>query len=159
MDMHCKYPERTWQTFFMQQHTVLAHQQRVTNEFYDTPGGIDNCFKQKYRHPTRPSIDIDVPSLIDRRPEFGKRAYDLYGTRRFHWEEKDEYEVYRDHQGYARYVDGHIIHVSKDDIRKLMERASRDDHSYICLPEHASSLTQTKLVPEIYTKDEINEMF
>ncbi|KAF3602000.1 hypothetical protein F2Q69_00035390 [Brassica cretica] len=90
---------------FMQQHTVLAHQQRVTNEFYDTPGGIDNCFKQKYRHPTRPSIDIDVPSLIDRRPEFGRRAYDLYGTRRFHWEEKDEYEVYRDHQGYARYVD------------------------------------------------------
>ncbi|WZZ35147.1 hypothetical protein YC2023_018548 [Brassica napus] len=54
---------------------------------------------------------------------------------------------------------GHIIHLSKDDIRKLMERASRDEHNYICLPEHASSFTQTKLVPEIYTKDEINEMF
>ncbi|KAF2579003.1 hypothetical protein F2Q68_00004518 [Brassica cretica] len=40
-----------------------------------------------------------------------------------------------------------------------MERASRDEHNYICLPEHASSFTQTKLVPEIYTKDEINEMF
>ncbi|KAF3586979.1 hypothetical protein F2Q69_00029453 [Brassica cretica] len=39
-----------------------------------------------------------------------------------------------------------------------MERASRDEHIYICLPEHASSFTQTKLVPEIYTKDEINEM-
>ena len=56
-------------------------------------------------------------------------------------------------------MDGHIINVSKDDIRKLMERASRDEHIYICLPEHASSFTQTKLVPEIYTKDEINEMF
>ncbi|KAF2556993.1 hypothetical protein F2Q68_00015317 [Brassica cretica] len=55
--------------------------------------------------------------------------------------------------------DGHIIHVSKDDIRKLMERALRDEHNYICLPEHASSFTHTKLAPEIYTKDEINEMF
>ncbi|KAF3506487.1 hypothetical protein F2Q69_00005833 [Brassica cretica] len=35
--------------------------------------------------------------------------------------------------------------VSKEDIRKLMERASRDEHSYICLPEHVSSFTQTKL--------------
>ena len=47
----------------------------------------------------------------------------------------------------------------KDDIRKLMERASSDEHSHIYLPEHASSFTQTKLVPEIYTKDQINEMF
>ncbi|KAF3565574.1 hypothetical protein DY000_02016060 [Brassica cretica] len=39
-----------------------------------------------------------------------------------------------------------------------MERTSRDEHSYICLPEHASSFAQTKL-PEIYTKDEINKMF
>ncbi|KAF3585817.1 hypothetical protein F2Q69_00029384 [Brassica cretica] len=108
----------------MQQRTVPAHQQRVTKEFYDTAGGIDNCFKQKYRHPTRPSIHIDVPPSIDRRPEFGRRAFDLFGTRKFYWEEKDE---------------------------KLMERASRDEHSYICLPKHASSFTQTK--------DEINEMF
>ena len=144
---------------FMQQHTIPAHQQRVTNEFYDTAGSIDNRFKQKYRHPTRPSIDVDVPPSIDRRPEFARRAYDLFGTRRFYWEENDEYGVYRDDHGYARDVDGHIIHVSKDDIRKLMERASRDEHIYICLPEHASSFTQTKLVPEIYTKDEINEMF
>ena len=56
-------------------------------------------------------------------------------------------------------MDGHIINVSKEDIRKLIERALRDEHNYICLPEHASSFTQTKLVPEIYTKDEINEMF
>ncbi|KAF3583788.1 hypothetical protein F2Q69_00030850 [Brassica cretica] len=40
-----------------------------------------------------------------------------------------------------------------------MERASRDEPSYICLPEHASLFTQTKLVPDIYTEDEINEMF
>ncbi|WZZ27669.1 hypothetical protein YC2023_011070 [Brassica napus] len=40
-----------------------------------------------------------------------------------------------------------------------MERASRDEPSYISLPEHANLFTQTKLAPEIYTKDEINEMF
>ncbi|KAF2549305.1 hypothetical protein F2Q70_00022985 [Brassica cretica] len=67
--------------------------------------------------------------------------------------------LYRDDQGRARDMDGHIINVSKEEIRKLMERASRDEPSYICLPEHASSFTQTNLVPEIYTKDEINEMF
>ncbi|KAF3560617.1 hypothetical protein DY000_02016007 [Brassica cretica] len=33
-----------------------------------------------------------------------------------------------------------------------------DEHSYLCLPENARSFTQTKLVQEIYTKDEINEM-
>ncbi|KAF3575230.1 hypothetical protein F2Q69_00058979 [Brassica cretica] len=37
---------------FMQQRTVPAHPQRVTKEFYDTAGGTDNSFKQKYRHPT-----------------------------------------------------------------------------------------------------------
>ncbi|KAF2569336.1 hypothetical protein F2Q68_00025654 [Brassica cretica] len=74
-------------------------------------------------------------------------------------EDKDEYAVYRDEQGCTRDVDGHIINVCKADIRKLMERASRDEHSYICFQEHASSFTQTKLVPEIYTKNEINEMF
>ncbi|KAF2539362.1 hypothetical protein F2Q68_00021110 [Brassica cretica] len=45
------------------------------------------------------------------------------------------------------------------DIRRVLERASRDEPSYICLPEHANLFTKTKLVPEIYTKDEINEMF
>ncbi|KAF2587185.1 hypothetical protein F2Q70_00035924 [Brassica cretica] len=93
-----------------------------------------------------------------------KELYDTTGGidnrfKKFYWEEKDEYGVYRDDQGCARDVDGHIINVSKDDIRKLMERPSRDEHNYIRLPEHASSFTQTKLVPEIYTKDEINEMF
>ncbi|KAF3509145.1 hypothetical protein F2Q69_00005818 [Brassica cretica] len=173
--------------------------------------GAENLFMQQrtvpaHQHPTRPSIDVKVPPLIDRRPEFGRRAFDLFGTRKFYWEENDEYGVYRDDQGCARDVDGHIINVSKEDIRKLMERASRDEHSYICLPEHVSSFTQTKLgcardvdghiinvskedirklmerasrdehsyiclpehvssftqtklVPEIYTKDEINEMF
>ncbi|KAF3559214.1 hypothetical protein F2Q69_00012793 [Brassica cretica] len=144
---------------FIHQRNIPKHQQQATKEFYDTAGGIDKSFKQRTRHPTQPSIDVDVPTSVDRRLEFGRRAFDLLGTRRFYWEEKDEYGIYRDYQGYARDLDGHTIHVQSRDIRRLLERASRDEPSYICLPEHASSFTQTKLVPEIYTKDEINEMF
>ena len=142
----------------MQQRNTPEHQKRVTNKFYDTAGGVDDRFKPKYRQHTQLSIDMRVPPSIDRRPKFGKIAYVRDGIRRFHWEQKDEYGVYRDEHGRARGVDGHIIHVSKDDIRNLLEIASMDEHSYICLPEHASLFTQTKLVPEIYTKDEINEM-
>ncbi|KAF3606565.1 hypothetical protein DY000_02047840 [Brassica cretica] len=117
--------------------------QKATKEFYDTAGGIDNIFIQKSRHPTQTSIDVAVPTSVDvavptsvaRQPEFGRRAYDLYGSRKLYLEEKDE------------------------NIRRLLERASRDEPSYICLPEHANLFTQTKLLPEIYTKDEITEMF
>ena len=144
---------------FIQQRNSPRHQQRVRNEFCDTACGVDDHFKPKYRQHTWPSIDVDNPTSIDRRPEFWKRAYDHYGTRRFHWEEKDEYGVYSDDYGHARDVDGHNIIVSKDDIRSLLERASMDEHNYLCLPEHARSFRKTKLVPEIYTKDEINEMF
>ncbi|WZZ70301.1 hypothetical protein YC2023_081671 [Brassica napus] len=58
---------------------------------------------------------------------------------------KDEYGIYRDDQGYARDLDGHANRVHSKDIRRLLERASRDEPNYICLPEHASSFTQTKL--------------
>ncbi|KAF2617898.1 hypothetical protein F2Q68_00040135 [Brassica cretica] len=112
----------------------------------------------KYQQHIRPSIDISIPTSIDRRPEFGKTAYNRDGIRRFHWEQKDEYGVYRDDHGHARGLDGHIIHVSKNDIIYLLERDSMDEHNYICLPEHARSFTQTKLVQEIYNKDDINEM-
>ncbi|KAF3589771.1 hypothetical protein F2Q69_00030024 [Brassica cretica] len=81
---------------FMQQQNIPEHHEKVTKEFYDTAGGIENRFKQKSRHPNRPSIDVDVPTSVDRRPEFGRRAFDFFGTRRFYWEEKDEYGIYRD---------------------------------------------------------------
>ncbi|KAF3585569.1 hypothetical protein F2Q69_00030050 [Brassica cretica] len=51
-----------------------------------------------------------------------------------------------------------MIHVTKDNITKILERASLFEESHICLPEHATSFTPTKLALEIYTKDEFNEM-
>ncbi|KAL0826719.1 hypothetical protein Bca101_050396 [Brassica carinata] len=104
------------------------------------------------------SLDKARSLSINRHYECGRRAYDIYGARKFRWEQKDEYGVYRDESGYARSVAGEMIPVTKDNIRKILERASLFEERYICLPEHATSFTPTKLAPEIYTNDEINEM-
>nr|VDD61079.1 unnamed protein product [Brassica oleracea] len=104
------------------------------------------------------SFDRAPSPSIDRRYECGRRAYDIYGARKFIWEQKDEYGVYTEESGYARSIAGEMIHVTKDNIRKILERASLFEESHICLPKHVTSFTPTKLAPEIYTKDEINEM-
>ncbi|KAF3539794.1 hypothetical protein F2Q69_00024213 [Brassica cretica] len=144
---------------FVHQRNIPEYQQKDTKEFYDAADGIDKSFNLRSRHPTQPSIDVDVPTSVGRQPEFCRRAFDSHGTKKFYWEEKDQYGVYRDEHGYARDLDGNTIHLHNMDIRRVLERASRDEPSYICLPERANLFTQTKLVPEIYTKDEINEMF
>ncbi|KAF3558836.1 hypothetical protein F2Q69_00013760 [Brassica cretica] len=79
-----------------------------------------------------------------------------------------------DPNGFVKAIDGCTLHISREDIADMLQRDApslftpnvskdswkeRDETSYICLPEHASSFTQTKLAAEIYTKDEINEMF
>ncbi|KAF3551709.1 hypothetical protein DY000_02007237 [Brassica cretica] len=104
------------------------------------------------------SLDGAPSPSIDRRYECGHRAYDIYGARKFRWEQKDEYGVYRDESGYARSIAGEMIPVTKENIRKILDRASLIEESHICLQEHATSFTPTKLAPEIYTRDEINEM-
>ncbi|KAF3565312.1 hypothetical protein DY000_02014286 [Brassica cretica] len=116
-------------------------EQKATNESYDTAGGIDNGFIQRSRHTTHPSIDVDAPTSVARQPEFGRRAYDLYGNMKFYWKKKDEYGVYRDDREFSRDLDGHTILVHNKDMRRLLERASRDEPANICLPEHASSFT------------------
>ncbi|KAF3595758.1 hypothetical protein DY000_02020929 [Brassica cretica] len=101
--------------------------------------GADNLFMQQR---TVPATQKGTKEVYDTSSGIDNR----FKKKKIYWEEKDEYGVYRDDQGCARDVDGHIINVSKEDIRKLMKRASRDEHSYICLPEHASSFIQTKLM-------------
>ncbi|KAF3570231.1 hypothetical protein F2Q69_00058711 [Brassica cretica] len=94
-----------------------------TKEFYDTAGGIDKSFKQRSRHPTQQSVDIDVPVSVNGRIR-----------QRSRW----------------------TCHpCSQQGYQKTSGKSFKVEPNYICLPEHA----QTKLVPEIYTKDEINEMF
>ncbi|KAG5384661.1 hypothetical protein IGI04_036131 [Brassica rapa subsp. trilocularis] len=107
---------------------------------------------------TPTSIDMDNPTLIDRRYECGSRVFDMYGARKFTWEQRDEYGVYRDERGHARSAAGEMIPVTKDNIRKILERASLFEESHICLPEHATSFTLTRLAPVLYNKEEIDEM-
>ena len=95
-------------------------EQKATKESYDTAGGIDNGFIQRSRHTNHPSIDVDVSTSVARQPEFGRRAYDLYGNMKFYCEEKDEYGVYRDDKEFARYLDGRTIPVHNKDIRRLL---------------------------------------
>ncbi|CAN6870776.1 unnamed protein product [Brassica oleracea] len=97
---------------------------------------IDKVAPTSFDRVTLMSLDKAPSQSIDRRYECGRRAYDVYRARKFRWEQKDEY----------------------DNIRKILERASLFEESHLCLPEHATSFTLTKLAPEIYTKDEINEM-
>ncbi|KAG5397465.1 hypothetical protein IGI04_019279 [Brassica rapa subsp. trilocularis] len=119
---------------------------------------IDGTTEASIDRVTPTSIVRDDPTSIDRRYEFRNRAFDMYGARKFTWEQRDEYGVYRDECGHAQGVAGEMIPVTKDDIRKLLERASLFEDSHICLPEQATSFTLTRLAPELYTKDEINEM-
>lgn len=149
----------------MQQHNILDNIPAVPDE-HPRADTTEIGSHQSCQPIGQTSIDKDAltsfdraPSpLIDRRYEYGRRAYDIYGARKFKWEETDEYGVYRDESGYARSVAGEMIPVTKDNIRKILERASLFEKSHICLPEHATSFTPTKLAPVIYTKDEINEM-
>lgn len=91
--------------------------------------------------------NIRVYTSIDRLPNFGKRAYNHDGMKRFKWESRDEYGVYRDEQGYTRAIDGRIIHASKADIKAFLERASLEERPCICLPEHAKLSSPNKLEP------------
>ncbi|KAF3576453.1 hypothetical protein DY000_02030626 [Brassica cretica] len=106
-------------------HQRSNREQKTTKEFYDAAGGIENSFKQRSRHTNHASINIDVPT-VTRQPEFSRRAFDLYGNQRFYSEEKDKYGVYIDDREFARDLDGHTIPVHNKDIRRLLERASRD---------------------------------
>ncbi|KAF2549196.1 hypothetical protein F2Q70_00021658 [Brassica cretica] len=106
---------------------------------------IDGTTETSIDRVTPTLIDRDDPTSIDRRYEFGNRAFDMYGARKFTWERRDEYGVYRDGCGHARGVAGEMIPVTKDDIRKLLERTSLFEESHICLPEHATSFTLTRL--------------
>ncbi|KAF3544857.1 hypothetical protein DY000_02006567 [Brassica cretica] len=137
--------------------SILQHRSTtVQNQKSQDPDGYAKALDERTLHVSREDIADILQTANEADNLFmQQRTVPAHQQR----EEKDEYGVYRDDQGCARDVDGNIINVSKEDIRKLMERALRDEHNYICLPEHVSSFTQTKLVPEIYTKDEINEMF
>ena len=40
---------------------------------------------------SKKKFDVNIPPSINRHPKFGRRAFNLFGTRKFYREEKDEY--------------------------------------------------------------------
>ncbi|XP_056854786.1 uncharacterized protein LOC130504220 [Raphanus sativus] len=113
-----------------------------------------------------PSIDGELPRSIDRarirlpdrRLEFGRRAFDSNGSRRFKWEAKDEFGVHRDEFGHARGVDGEIIPVTKEHIRRILERASIFHRGCLRLPEHTRLYHAYRPPPVPYSREEIDDM-
>ncbi|KAF2578441.1 hypothetical protein F2Q68_00004258 [Brassica cretica] len=99
--------------------------------------GADNLFMQQR------NIPDNNPAVPDEHPRATTTGIGSHQT---------------DESGHGRSVAGEMIPVTKDNIKKIMERASLLEESHICLPEHATSFRPTRLAPEIYTKDEINEM-
>ncbi|KAJ4876054.1 Uncharacterized protein Rs2_41072 [Raphanus sativus] len=63
-----------------------------------------------------------------------------------------------DESGFARGEDGDIIHVSKEDIGKLLNRASMMERSCFCLLEHAEQFAKGDPVCKLYTEAEVKYM-
>ncbi|KAF3589651.1 hypothetical protein F2Q69_00030381 [Brassica cretica] len=120
--------------------------------------GSKNFFNTHNREDDQPSIDEVVVPSIDSHHDFGQRAYDSERRRIFHWEKNDEYGVYRDEHGFARAPDGRIIHVSREDIRDILKRATMYEETIICLLDHAAKFT--RILPDLrsYSKADIDDM-
>ncbi|KAG5374525.1 hypothetical protein IGI04_042153, partial [Brassica rapa subsp. trilocularis] len=67
---------------------------------------IDGTTQTSIDRITPMSTDKNDQTSIDRRYEFGYRAFDMYRARKFTWERRDEYGVYGDECGHARGVAG-----------------------------------------------------
>ncbi|KAF3493008.1 hypothetical protein DY000_02053111 [Brassica cretica] len=104
------------------------------------------------------SIDWRGQPSIDGNLEFRQRAYDSDDNKLFQWERRDEYDVYRDEHGYARAPDGRIIHVSRENIRDILERDTMLGETNICLPEHASMFTRSLPMLGSYSRVDIDDI-
>ena len=104
------------------------------------------------------SIEISGTPSIDKWYEFGQRGYDPDIKSVFHWEKKDEYGVYRDEHGYARAPDRRIIHVSREDIRDILARATMYEAACICLPEQVEKFN--RILPNLrsYSRADIDDI-
>ncbi|KAF3568671.1 hypothetical protein DY000_02015860 [Brassica cretica] len=121
--------------------------QKMTSDMSDTHYHGEGISVDTYATLRRHQLDLE--SLEERL----QRMENTTATMKEKWRRGDE--AMRDFTGFVCMRSDS----SNKSGRRVLERASRDEPSYICLPEHANLFTQTKLVPEIYTKDEINEMF
>ena len=55
-------------------------------------------------------------------------------------------------------LDGRIKHVSKKDIREILEKATMHGQAHICLPEHEEKFTRTMQKLSNYSRAVIDDM-
>lgn len=111
--------------------------------------GSENLFRQQQAI-TQPSID---GNLI-----YGTRAYDQNRRRKLCWKTHDEYGTHRNEHGNAQADNGRRIPMSSEDTNEILKRAKMDKQSTIDLPDYADGYKQSRPEPELYKKDEINEL-
>ncbi|KAF3541093.1 hypothetical protein F2Q69_00020560 [Brassica cretica] len=56
----------------------------------DRRAAIDREIHESIDRDKNKSFDVNIPPSIDKRPEFGRRAFDLFGAKKFYGEDKDE---------------------------------------------------------------------
>ncbi|KAF2615810.1 hypothetical protein F2Q70_00011615 [Brassica cretica] len=105
---------------------------------------IDEVVSKPFDRVTQTSIGKASSPSIDRRYKCRRRAYDSYGARKFRWEHKDEYGVYRDESGLARSAAGDMIPVTKDDIRKILITSHETEAEKMNAPTNQSEGTSRK---------------
>ncbi|KAF3505558.1 hypothetical protein F2Q69_00007000 [Brassica cretica] len=112
------------ENLLVHQRNIPEYQQKDTKEFYDAAGCTDKSFKLRSRHPTRQSIDVDVPTSVDRQPEFCIRAFDSHGTRKFYWEEKDHALTSK-----IEAIQGELVEIQRYIARRPEASSSIDKHN------------------------------
>ena len=120
--------------------------------------GSRNFFQTQNKAYYQPSIDETGAPSIDGHCELGRRAFDHNRRRRLRWELRDEYGIYRDENEYACAACGRIIHVSRENIRAILERAEMVGHTHISLPEYAKVPTTIVPEPNTYSKAKTDEL-
>ncbi|KAG5375281.1 hypothetical protein IGI04_039877 [Brassica rapa subsp. trilocularis] len=112
---------------------------------------IDGTTQTSIDRITPTSTDKDDQTSIDRRYEFGYRAFDMYGARKFTWERRDEYGVYRDECGHAR---GEKL---EEELKSLVEDTHQPlDRSYNELFRNMVEMTEIESLRQQLEKEATN---
>ncbi|KAF3541042.1 hypothetical protein F2Q69_00021993 [Brassica cretica] len=120
--------------------------------------GSINFFNSKKRSEDPLSIDYGATTSIDGQFESSQSTLHLNRKQKRRWESRDEYGVYKVEDGFAHDEDGRIIHVSKEDIRAILQRAAMVGHICIGLPEYAKVPIPTVPAQNSYIKVEIDDL-
>ena len=96
----------------------------------DKRTAIDREIQESIDKANHPSIDINTPSSIDIRPQppSAVSKNDKYDNK---YLTPDEFDIFRDPDGYARAMDGHALKISREDIAYILQMANGADNLFM----------------------------